>query len=65
MHAHAFFAMSQAWTDSIGIIFSFGVLAPAIATVCIVVSIVSGRGDKAHDDANTGRWGRRTPQDSE
>jgi hypothetical protein len=65
MHVNALLALSQAWTDSIGIIFSFGVLAPAITTVCIVVSIVSGRGDKAHDDANAGRWGRRASPDSD
>jgi hypothetical protein len=65
MHAHALLALSQAWTDSIGIIFSFGVLAPAITTVCVVVSIVSGRGEKAHDDTNAGRWGRRASPDSE
>jgi hypothetical protein len=58
MDQQALFALSQGWTDSIGIIFSFGVLLPAIATVCIVVSIIQGRGDKEKDSRNGGRWGR-------
>jgi hypothetical protein len=32
-------------------------LLPAIATVCIVVAIVSGRGEKRDDDKLAGRWG--------
>jgi len=55
------FALSQAWTDSIGLLFTFAVLMPAIATVCIVVSIVSGRGEKSDDGKLTGRWGRKPP----
>lgn len=58
-------ALSQAWTDSIGLLFTFAVLMPAIATVCIVVSIVSGRGDKTTDGKLSGRWGRKPPTDSE
>jgi hypothetical protein len=52
-------AISQAWSDSIGLLFSFAVLMPAIATVCIVVSIISGRGEKAEDGKLSGRWGRK------
>jgi hypothetical protein len=52
-------ALSQGWTDSIGLLFTFAVLMPAIATVCIVVTIVSGRGEKAQDGKLAGRWGRR------
>lgn len=52
-------ALSQAWTDSIGLLFTFAVLLPAIATVCIVVSIISGRGDKNADRKLAGRWGRK------
>jgi hypothetical protein len=58
MHHHAISALSQGWTDSIGLLFTFAVLMPAIATVCVVVSIISGRGDKAQDEKNRGRWGR-------
>lgn len=57
-------ALSQAWTDSIGLAFTFFVLMPAIATVCVVVAIVSGRGDKAVDRRLRGRWGRKPPADS-
>ncbi len=57
-------ALSQAWTDSIGLLFTFAVLMPAIATVCIVVSMVSGRGDKHADDKSAGRWGRKRRSDA-
>jgi hypothetical protein len=65
MHAHALIALSQGWTDSIGLLFTFAVLMPAIATVCIVVSIISGRGDKSQDSKNVGRWGRGSAPDGE
>jgi len=57
-------ALSQGWSDSIGLLFTFAVLMPAIATVCVVVAIVSGRGEKAEDAKNTGRWGRKSSDDS-
>lgn len=57
-------ALSQAWSDSIGLLFTFAVLMPAIATVCVVVAIVSGRGEKTEDAKNAGRWGRRSRDDS-
>jgi hypothetical protein len=63
MQSHALLALAQGWTDSIGILFSFVVLLPAIATVCVVVAIVSGRGEKAEDAKNAGRWGRKSPTD--
>jgi len=64
--AYAVLALSQAWTDSIGLLFTFAVLMPAIATVGIVVSIISGRGEKAQDSKNAGRWGRDgAPPDAE
>jgi hypothetical protein len=65
MHAHAIVALSQGWTDSIGLLFTFGVLMPAVATVCIVVSIISGRGEHSQDTRNGGRWGRDRTPDSE
>ena len=52
-------AMSEAWKMTIGLLFTFGILIPAIATVCIVVAIVSGRGEKADNERLAGRWGRR------
>jgi len=56
-------ALSQGWTDSIGLLFTFAVLMPAIATICIVVSVISGRGDKNQDSKIAGRWGRKRPTD--
>jgi hypothetical protein len=65
MGSASLIAASQAWTDSIGLLFTFGVLMPAVATVCIVVAIVSGRGEKAADGKLAGRWGRRRSADPE
>ena len=64
MEPHALLALSQGWTDSFGLLFTWVILTPAVATICIVVSIVSGRGDKREDDKNVGRWGRKRPTDS-
>ncbi|MGI8730685.1 MAG: hypothetical protein ACR2LK_11990 [Solirubrobacteraceae bacterium] len=61
MAAHALIALSQAWTDSIGLIFTWVILLPVVATICVIVAMVSGRGDKSADDRNTGRWGRKPP----
>ncbi len=65
MNAQALLALSQAWTDSIGLLFTFAVLMPAVATVCIIVSMVSARGDKRQDDLNKGRWGAKSKPDAE
>ena len=56
-------ALSQAWSDSIGLAFTFVVLLPAIATVCIVVAIVAARGEKAENTSNENRWARKPPTD--
>jgi hypothetical protein len=64
MNAAVLFALSKSWTMSIGLLFSFGVLLPMIATVLVVVSIVSGRGENAQDSRHGGRWGRRPPSGS-
>lgn len=61
MDPHALIALGQGWTDSIGLLFTWVVLVPAIATICVVVSMISGRGDKAADDEQAGRWGRKPP----
>ena len=65
MSSHLTLALSQGWTDSIGLLFTFGVLMPAVATVCIIVSMVAGRGEKRQDDSNAGRWGRSSEPDAE
>jgi hypothetical protein len=53
-------AISPGLSISIGLLFTFAVLMPAVATLCIVVSIVSGRGEKAEDAKLSGRWGRKS-----
>lgn len=63
MQTHALIALSQGWTASIGLLFAFGIFMPAVATICVVVSIISGRGEKAQDAKNAGRWGRKSPTD--
>jgi hypothetical protein len=50
-------AISYAWNITIGLVFTFVILLPAIATVCIVVAIISGRGEKRDDGKLAGRWG--------
>jgi len=52
-------AANGIWTETVGLLFTYGVLIPAIATGLIVVAIVSGRGEKRVDDELRGRWGRR------
>ena len=49
------------WTDTVGLLFTFGILFPAIATICVVVAMVSGRGDKREDDEIRSRWARKHP----
>jgi len=53
-------AASQAWTDSIGLAFTWLLLLPVLATGLIIVAIVSARGEKAENEKLAGRWGRRT-----
>ena len=50
--------------DTVGLIFTWVVLLPGIATGLIVVAMISARGDKAADDDLRGRWGRKPPSDS-
>jgi hypothetical protein len=52
------------WNDTVGLLFTFGVLLPALVTGLIVVAIVSGRGEKDVDDEVRARWGRRSGSDS-
>jgi hypothetical protein len=53
------------WNETVGLLFTFAVLLPALATALIVVAMVSGRGDKEADAELRGRWGRKRsgPQD--
>lgn len=52
------------WSDTFGLIFTYGILIPAIVTVCIIVAMVTGRGDKQEDDEIRARWGRKRPPTS-
>jgi uncharacterized membrane protein len=63
MQSHAILALAQGWTDSIGLLFTWVVLLPVVATICVIVMIVAGRGEKAEDEKNSGRWGRKSPTD--
>jgi len=47
--------------DTWGLLFTYGILMPAIVTVCVVVSMVTTRGEKEADDELRGRWGRKPP----
>jgi hypothetical protein len=53
------------WTDTVGLIFTYGILLPALVTGLIVVAMVSGRGDKKTDDEIRGRWASRRPPSSD
>jgi len=53
------------WTDTVGLVFTWGVLLPAVATALIIVAMVSGRGDKKADEELRGRWGRRNSSETE
>jgi hypothetical protein len=53
-------AMSQAASDTIGLVFTYFILIPAIATGLIVVAVVSARGEKRENEKlGGGRWGRK------
>jgi hypothetical protein len=54
-----FVLASQALTDTIGLVFTYFVLLPAIATGLIVVTIVTAKGEKREDEKRAGRWGRK------
>ncbi len=43
-------AANGIWTDTVGLLFTYAVLLPALATGLIVVAMVSARGEKAADD---------------
>jgi hypothetical protein len=52
-------------SDTWGLLFTYGILMPAIVTVCVVVSMVTTRGEKDTDDELRGRWGRKAPPSSD
>jgi uncharacterized membrane protein len=51
-------AASGIWTDTVGLLFTYAVLLPAIATGLIIVAMVSAKGEKRVNEELRGRWGR-------
>jgi hypothetical protein len=51
-------------SDTVGLLFTWVVLLPAIANGLIIVAVISARGDKAEDDKLRG-WGAQSSPDSE
>jgi hypothetical protein len=54
-----FVLADQALTDTIGLVFTWFVLLPAVATGLIVVAVVTAKGEKREDEKLQGRWGRK------
>lgn len=54
-----FVLASQALTDTIGLVFTYFVLVPALMTGLIVVAVVTAKGEKREDEKLAGRWGRK------
>ena len=52
-------AANGIWSETFGLLFTWFILLPAVATGLIIVAMVSARGDKAVDDELRGRWGRK------
>lgn len=50
---------SGIWSDTFGLVFTFGILMPALATGLIIVAMVSAKGEKEADEELRGRWGRK------
>lgn len=48
------------WTDTVGLLFTYAVLLPALVVGLIVVAMVSAKGEKRADDELRGRWGKRS-----
>jgi|GEM_PF-2830977 len=51
------------WNDTVGLLFTFGILLPALMTGLIIVAKVSARGEKEEDAQLQGRWGRQHRHD--
>ncbi len=52
-------ALSMDWKANVGIIFSWVILLPGLATGLIIVAMVSAKGEKAEEEKLRGRWGRK------
>ena len=58
-------AANGIWTDTVGLLFTYGLLLPGIATGLIVVAIVSARGEKRVDDEIRARFRAKLRSDSD
>jgi heme/copper-type cytochrome/quinol oxidase subunit 2 len=57
---------AQNSADTIGLLFTYFVLIPALVTGCVVVAIVSARGEKRQNEQSAGsRWGHRRTGDGD
>lgn len=45
------------WSDTVGLLFTYVVLIPALMTGLVVVAIITAKGEKQADDELRGRWG--------
>jgi hypothetical protein len=52
-------------TVDIGVIFSWVLLIPGLATALIIVAKVAANGEKAEDEKLAGRWGRRAQRSAD
>ncbi|MEA2150360.1 MAG: hypothetical protein QOD69_2190 [Solirubrobacteraceae bacterium] len=48
---------SQASSDTIGLLFTYFFLFPALVTGLVVVIVVTAKGEKREDEKHAGRWG--------
>ena len=53
------------WSDTFGLLFTFVILMPLLATACVIVARIAARGEERSDDDLSGRWGRRRRPTSE
>jgi hypothetical protein len=52
-------AANGIWSPTVGLVFTWVILLPAVVTGLIVVAMVSARGEKQADEELRGRWGRK------
>jgi uncharacterized membrane protein len=53
---------SQASSDTIGLLFTYFFLFPALVTGLVVVIVVTAKGEKREDQKYDGRWGTKRPR---
>lgn len=58
-------AANGIWSDTFGLVFTFVILMPLLATGLVIVAMVSARGEKEADEELRGRWGRRRGDQSD